>query len=139
MEGDVEKRCLAAFENARKKFGFTDVTLVAAIKLPELVILSCSGRIGSLIGKNGVIVSELCRELGSKVRVVESTKDERKVISDIAGNARLLGINEIYTPQGKLLKAIINRSDREKLVAQKENMEQAILKLTGTKTEIEFG
>ncbi|MCR4369497.1 MAG: hypothetical protein NUV67_06350 [archaeon] len=136
--GAGEDRVIEAFEKVRKKFLFSDVKLHQSIELPEITILSCKGKIGSLIGRNGIIVAELSKELGNKVRIVEHSQNTKKTITDMIGNARLLGVNEIYSPEGKSVKVILHHADRKRLAAKPEHLEQALEKLTEAKTSIEF-
>lgn len=136
--GEQKNRALNAFKSAQKKFAFKDVEFHGAIELPEVTIISCKGNIGSLIGKNGIIVSQISKELNSKVRIVEHTTSEKKIIEDIIGNARLLGVNEIFAPEGKSLKIFINTNDKDKLPTTPKNLEKAIEELTSVKAKIEF-
>jgi len=138
MGKELDERIIRAFEKARKKFLFTDVEFAQGIETPEVTIISCNGKIGSLIGRNGIIVAELSKELNSKVRIVEHSKDTKKVISDLIGNARLLGVNEIFEAGGKRIKVIINSNDKNKLAAPPQSLEKAIEELTENKATIEF-
>jgi len=106
--------------------------------MPEVTILLCKGKIGSLIGKNGVIVAELSKILENKVRIVEHSNKQKKIISDLIGNVRLLGVNEIYSPTGQETKIIINSQDKNSLITNPKHLEQALTQLLGTKTTIEF-
>ena len=136
-ESELEEKVKTAFEKARKKFLFRDVELKQAIQLSDMTILSCTGKIGGLIGKKGIVVGELSKDLNSKVRVVEHSKDEKKVISDLIGNARLLGVNKIYTPEGQTLKVMINAKD-QRLIPNPQEIEKAMQELLQSKARIEF-
>lgn len=138
MPSDLNPRILKAFEKAKKQFQFDDVSIESCIELPEVTIVSCKGNIGSLIGKNGIIISSISKELKKKIRVVEHSKNNKKIIDDIIGNARLMGVNEIFKPEGKTIRIIINSQDKEKLVTSPQNLQKAIEQLTNAKTEILF-
>ncbi len=127
-----------AFEKTREKFQFTDVELHKAIELPEVTIIACKGNIGSLIGKNGIIASHLSKELGAKIRIVEHTSNEKKVIKDLLGKARLIGVNEVFSDGKKTLKIVLDSNDRNKLVSKPENLEQVVKELTELESKIEF-
>ncbi|HIH09131.1 MAG TPA: KH domain-containing protein [Candidatus Diapherotrites archaeon] len=138
MADDANEKAKNAFENAMKKFQLHDVEFERAIELPNLVILLCKGKIGALIGKGGLVVGDISKEIGGKVRIVENTPNEKKMISDMVGNARLLGINEVFTPQGRAIKIKINRHDRHRLVADEKAIQGAIGELTKCEAMIEF-
>ncbi|MFH1391036.1 MAG: hypothetical protein ABIH20_01860 [Candidatus Diapherotrites archaeon] len=138
MGKELDEKVKKAFEKARKKFLFSDVDFHKAIELPEITIISCNGKIGSLIGRNGIIVAELSKELNSKIRVVEHSNNSKKVIADLIGNVRLLGVNEVYEPSGVKIKVIINAHDSKKLSASPEHLEKAIETLTQNKAKLEF-
>ena len=138
MPLEPSTQILKAFEKAKKQFGFDDVSIETCIELPEVTIIACKGNIGSLIGKNGIIISSIKKELNKKIRVVEHTKNTKKIIDDIIGNVRLLGVNEIFKPEGKTIRIIINNQDKEKLITTPKNLQKAIEQLTSAKTEILF-
>ena len=135
---ELNDRVRKAFANARKKFLFTGVEFHKAIQLSETIIIVCKGKIGSLIGKKGIIVGTISKELNSKVRIVEASENPKKVILDILGNIRVLGVNEVFTKEGTELHVVINAKDRYRLTAPKEEMEKTIKELTGTATKIEM-
>ena len=135
---NINMKAQEAFQKAQKKFLFKEVELEKAIEMPEVTILLCKGKIGSLIGKNGVIVAELSKILENKVRIVEHSNKQKKIISDLIGNVRLLGVNEIYSPAGQETKIIINSQDKNSLITNPKHLEQALTQLLGTKTTIEF-
>ena len=138
MPLEPNSRILKAFEKSKKQFQFDDVSIESAIELPEVTIISCKGNIGSLIGKNGIIISSIRKELNKKIRVVEHSKNNKKIIDDIIGNVRLLGVNEIFKPDGKTIRIIINKEDKEKLVTTPKNLQKVIEQLTNAKAEILF-
>ncbi len=127
-----------AFENASKKFSFRGIELCNAFELPELTIIACSGKIGQLIGKKGTVIAELSRELNKKIRVVEHSSNAKKVVSDLIGNARLVGVNEVFSPIEKSINVFVNRNDREKLVAKPEALEKAAEEILRMRTRFEF-
>lgn len=121
-----------------KNFPITMVEFHHAIDLNEFILLVCSGKIGSLIGKQGKIASELSRSLGKKTRIIEKTKNEKKTIQDMLGSPRIIGVEKIFHPGSSETKIFINRQDESKLLAKKEKIEEALEKLLNTKTSIEF-
>lgn len=121
-----------------KIFPLTNVEFKKAIDLEELVVLSCTGNIGSLIGTNGKIVSEITKHLGKKVRVIEHTKNEKKMVSDLIGNARVIGLKKIFSPGSLEYKVIVSKNDQNKLVTTTTNIENALKTLLNAQITIEF-
>ncbi|MEM4020498.1 MAG: transcription elongation factor [Desulfurococcaceae archaeon] len=99
-----------------------------------------------VIIKNGFEMNEinilernLTRELGKKVKVIESTGDTRKLIEKIISPASLLGINRVWIPGGmEILNIRVSRRDRKLLERNRESYEMLIEKLLGIKTQIVF-
>jgi len=129
---------LEALAKTTKKFQVQKADFHKAVNLGDMTIISCNGKIGHLIGRKGIIVAELSKTLNTKVRLVENSKDHKKTISDLIGNARLLGVNEIYTPEGKEYKIIVRKSDSKKLTTTPESLGKAIHELLDVKAAIEF-
>src|SRR3989344_1690346 len=127
MAETIQEKARRAFEAARGKFRFSNVEYSKAIEMTNLTILVCKGKIGALIGKGGAIVKEMGKEIGSRVRIVEHTKDEKKLVSDIAGNAKVLGINEVFAPEGRSIRIFLKEQDRQKLIAPVEELERALV------------
>lgn len=121
-----------------KSFPISSVEFKQAIDLNEMIVMVCEGNIGTLIGKKGRIVSEITRKVGKKVRVIEHTKDEKKMIQDLVGGARVLGVNKIFKPKKQEYKVIISRFDEGKLMISKENLEKGIQQLLQAETSVEF-
>src|SRR3989338_8868705 len=62
-----------------KNFPITGVEFKKAIDLEQLVVLACTGNMGALIGSKGHIAAELTKLLGKKTRIIEYTKNEKKM------------------------------------------------------------
>ena len=139
MDEKFQEKALKAFQAARQKFHFSNVEFNRAIQATNLTVLVCKGRIGSLIGKGGTVVKELAKELNGKVRIVEKTNNEKKLVSDITGNARILGLDEIFSAKGiKSLRVVVSAMDRHKLIATVEELEKIIFELSGHGAQIVF-
>jgi len=121
-----------------KTFPVIDVRLLDAFELGDFTVLVCEGNIGSLIGRKGTIVSELTKMMGRKVRVIEQTKDEKKMVQDLIGNVRLLGINKVFSPQGTEYKILIHSADESRLPTGKEALEKCIAGLLNGNVAVQF-
>lgn len=122
-----------------KNFSFRGIEFNKALELGDMIILSCSGTIGVLIGRKGKIVSELTKALGKKTRIIEKTGNEKKMIQDMIGNARLIGLNKIFKPEETEYKVIISKTDQNKLIGgDPKQLEKGLKELFNAKTTIEF-
>ena len=115
-----------------------NVEFKKALDLGDLVVLVCTGNIGLIIGKKGKNVAELSKELGKKVRIIEETKDEKKMIQDLIGEARIIAVNKIFKRDGHEHKIMIKEADKAMLVTDIEKLNQAIEALLSTSATIEF-
>ena len=136
MAQTLQEKARSTFEAARHKFHFSNVEFSKAIQMTNLTVLVCKGKIGALIGKGGNVVKELAKGIGSRVRIVENTKDEKKMVADITGNAQVIGINQIFSPEGKSIKIFVKEQDRRKLGAPVEELEKVIMELAGCRAKI---
>ncbi|MFH1256087.1 MAG: hypothetical protein V1494_02230 [Candidatus Diapherotrites archaeon] len=121
-----------------KKFFFLNVEFNKALDLDELLVLVCQGNIGSLIGKKGRIVAVLSKEFGKKVRVIEKAKDEKKMLQDLLGSVRVIGVNKVFKPEGHELKVLIEKKDMDKMPLKAEDLEKSINSLLESKARVEF-
>ncbi len=115
-----------------------DIDFKKALEMGDVVVMVCTGNIGSLIGKKGRIVSELGKELGRKMRVIEKVADEKKMIQDLVGNARVLAVDKVFKVDGKEHKIKIPKQDSDRLIAEKPVLEKAIAAILKTDAKIEF-
>jgi len=60
------------------------------------------------------------------------------MVQDLIGNARILGLKKIFSPQSIQYKIIIQSSDKEKLIAPQKNLEIGLKTLLSANTTIEF-
>ncbi|MFQ6087582.1 MAG: transcription elongation factor NusA [Candidatus Methanofastidiosia archaeon] len=104
-----------------------------------IVVIVGEGEIGNFIGKGGKTVKYLRRNLGKKIRIIEDTKDFKKIVGDLLHPARVLGINILYLPDGsERFKIRIPRKDDRKIPTSVKSLRQIISKLTGKDMLIEF-
>ena len=122
----------------KRKQHLENVDFVKALDLGKLVIIVATGKIGVLIGRKGKIVTEVSRELGKRVRVIEHTQDEKKMIQDLVGKAKIVSFNKVFNPEGQSMKVVIAKADAPLLAAARTRLEQALQQLLGIKASIEF-
>ena len=72
------------------------------------------------------------------MRVVEHTKDERKMVQDLLGNVRLIGVNKVFSTEGVQYKIVIQSADQTKLPDGKKKLEDCISGLLKGTATIEF-
>ncbi len=132
----LDLRALRALEKVEKNFSPLEIEYVKTLDLCDLLVLVGKGRIGALIGKKGRIVRELSRLMEKKVRVVEHTKDHKKMVQDLVGDVRVLGVNQLFGEEKELTEVLISRADTEKLICGQEELEKALQELLQTETRI---
>ncbi len=135
-ETDIEVSLILA--KLSKAFPLNNVEFKKAIDLEKLLVLACTGKIGSLIGKQGKIVSEISKQSAKTVRIIEHTKDEKKMIQDLIGNARILAVKKTFNPQSLEFTIIIAKADKSKLIAPQESIEKGLQNLLNANTKIDF-
>lgn len=123
-----------------KMIGDAEVEFKKAVEAGDLVVLIVGlGQAALVIGKGGKNVKTLMRELGKRVRVIEDTKDVKKLATDLLLPARVFGVNVVFRPGGgQYYKVLIPGADRSKLPAPPEVLEDIITKITGKDSKIVF-
>lgn len=109
-----------------------------ALDMGRVVLLLTDGEAGLLIGREGRVVSAISSALGRKVRIVESTGDVRKSISDILTPARLLGINSAWVAGRERLRVRISKSDERTLPVDADTVRKVIGGWMGKEVELLF-
>lgn len=135
---DLDVKVSKLLYRMSKKFFEPDIEFRKALDLDEIIVLACTGDIGLLIGRGGKIVGEMSRELGKKVRIIEKNSDEKKMAQDLAGAARILGVNKVFRKDGEELKIMLAEADRGRLFTTPENLEKAMRILLNAKVTTEF-
>jgi transcription antitermination factor NusA-like protein len=87
-----------------------DVTVEHAVESDNMLVIVCArGDAARIIGKSGLTVKRLERELGKPVRIVQGGGDVREFITDLLHPVPVEGINVVYRPQGEVLRVIAGR------------------------------
>ncbi|MBI4044858.1 MAG: hypothetical protein HY392_04065 [Candidatus Diapherotrites archaeon] len=121
-----------------KNAPITNAQFHRAIELEDVIVLLCSGNLGSFIGKQGRSVAELSKILGKKARIIENTKNEKKTIQDLIGSCRIIGIEKKFAPGSTQTVIHILKEDENKLSASRDSLEKGLERVLGAKTTINF-
>ncbi|AIF70204.1 transcription elongation factor NusA [Palaeococcus pacificus DY20341] len=121
-----------------KLLGDADVEFKKAVEAGDLIVIIVGeGQVALVIGKGGKNVKLLMRELGKRVRIIEDTKDVKKLATDLLIPARLFGVNIVYKPDGgQYYKILVPRTDKQRLPASPEVLEKIISQIIGKEAKI---
>ncbi|MBN2330713.1 MAG: transcription elongation factor NusA [Candidatus Aenigmarchaeota archaeon] len=87
-----------------------DIDMQRAFESDSMLAIVCArGDAARIIGKSGLTVKKLEKELGKPVRIVESGGDMRAFITDLLHPVPVHGINVVYRPQGEVLRVLTGK------------------------------
>jgi len=136
---DLDVKVSTLLFEMNSKYNLENADLYKAVDLGKIILILTRGEVGVLIGKEGKVVSELSQKLGKKVRIAEYSGDLKKTISDMIVPAKLVGINQVYLPDGKIsYKVRLLRSEMKQLPVDINTLEKALNSLFGGKSRIDF-
>jgi len=120
--------------------GLKDVKFKRSIKVGNLIIILIeAGEIGSIIGKGGNVIRGLSKKLNKKIRVIEESKDVKKVSADLLYPAKVYGINIVYMPDGTIIKRLrLGKEFERKLPIATKSVKEILLLVTGENVDIVF-
>lgn len=127
-----------AIQEVMLEHSLKDIAILSTMEFEEFIVVVIKGSIGSFIGKEGKILRELNKRLNKKIRVVERSKNEKKMMQDLAGKARVLGVNKVFSPERVLCKVRIDERDKNKLMLGEEAFTKAMKVLLGENTVIDY-
>jgi len=82
---------------------------------------------------------ELSNRLGYRVKIVEKTGDQRRLIEQIIYPATLLGVNTLWLPDGSEQTVIrVLRKDQRIIGSRKSSYEEIISKIMGREARIRY-
>ncbi len=87
------------------------VEFVKAYDLNSFILVLVRGEIGRLIGKNGKVLRAFRQAVGKPVRIVEIDVDLKKTVQDLFGNVRVVGINQLFRPEGVVYRIVVPRRE----------------------------
>lgn len=86
-----------------------------------------------------ILEKELSGILERKVKIIEYVNDIKKIIEQLIYPALLLGVNKVWLPTGEeILNIRVSARDRRYIAKNKEQYEQLIEKISGSKSRIIF-
>ena len=125
-------------ELEKKHPGLKNVNFYGALEKDNLIVLIVGkGEIDNVRGEYGKTRKALSEKFKKTIRIIEKSKDPKKILEDLIYPIPVLGINQIFLPTGEVEnKARINEKDFSKLPIDKEILEDIIYTLTGTQIRI---
>ena len=82
-----------------------DVSIKKVIELSNLIVIVCKeGDAAKIVGKTGIIVKKLSKELGKPIKVIEESKNKKEFLQNLLFPTPILGINILYTPKEEILR-----------------------------------
>ncbi len=117
-----------------------DVTFKRVIETNGLIIvLVDKGDVRRILGSSRRILRELEKELNTKVRIVEESRNPQNILRDLIRPVRILGVNTIWLPDNSFEKKVrISARERENIPLTLQQLENAIYELTGERIRIAF-
>ena len=92
-----------------------DIEIKRAVGNKMLLIVTRKNDAAKLIGKDGIIVKKIVKDLNRQVRIVEQPIQLKDFVNDVFFTVPILGINVVYRPDGELYRIRIPRSERTRL------------------------
>jgi len=138
FELDLSKD-LIELEEKDEKFGFLkNISFYKAIDYEDVVILVVGTK--DKLKINEVLLNWIKEKYDvEKIIVIEKTNKPRPVVEALIFPNKVVSLNEIFLATGEIeFKAVINESDKEKILFTKEELEGLILELSGIIMRIEF-
>ncbi|MHA1229836.1 MAG: hypothetical protein ACTSRP_22020 [Candidatus Helarchaeota archaeon] len=137
LEIDISKELL---ELEKKFTNLKNVSLYKVIEKDDLIVLIVGkGDLNYFKGDHSKIRWILQEEYNKNIRIIEKSKNPKKVLEDLISPIPVLGINQIYLPTGEIEnKARVSEKDFERLSIDVKVLEDIIHSLTGTAIRIVF-
>lgn len=113
-----------------------DITLQRAVESDSMVVVVCAkGDAARIIGKSGLTVKRLEKELGKPVKIIEGGGDVKEFITDLLHPVPVEGINVVYRPQGEVLRVLTGRGPGPRMPV--DDIRSIILRMF--RKDVEFG
>jgi len=90
----------------------------------------------ALIGKSGRTVTALSKELGKRMKIIDSNASETEKIRELLLPAQLKGVNTLYKREGKEYKVRVNRVDAQRLPLDVETLAGVLKQVLGANASI---
>ncbi|NYZ78064.1 hypothetical protein H0N96_01535 [Candidatus Micrarchaeota archaeon] len=90
----------------------------------------------ALIGKSGRTVAALSKELGKRMKIIDSNADEAEKIRELLLPAQLKGVNTLYKREGKEFKVRVARADAQRLPLEAQTLAGVLKQVLGANASI---
>ncbi len=110
----------------RKAYRSGDLVVVVVEGVGDLKVLDRAGK-------------ELSNRLNARVKIVEKTGDQRRLVEQVIYPATLLGVNTLWLPNGTEQMVIrVLRRDQRVIGSRKHYYEEVLAKIMGRETRIRY-
>ncbi len=138
FELDLAKDLLELEERDGRFDFLRDISFYKAIDFEDVVILVVDKKDKIRISKELLTWIKETYEI-DQILLIEKTNKPRAVIEGLISPAKVISLNEIFLATGDIeFKGILRKSDKDKILFTKEELEDLVLELTGNVTRIEF-
>ena len=139
FELDLAKDLTELEENHQNEYGFLkEVSFYKAIDYEDVVIIVVGNKDKLRISKELLDWIKETYEIETVI-LVEKSKKVRPVVESLIAPSKVLSINEIFLATGDIeFKAVLKKSDKDKILFTREELEELILELTGLVTRIDY-
>ncbi len=103
-----------------------------------LLIITTKDGVSKIIGKNGIIVKKLSKDMKRQIRVLSDTSNIEELTREVLYSTTILGINVLYTPNGKKYRIRIPFNDRITLPIESEAFTNMVNHIFGDEIELVF-
>ncbi len=112
--------------------GFEKTIIVGESNL--VIVLTQSP--AALIGKNGRVVASLSKEIGKRIKVIDSNAADAEKIRELILPAQLKGVNTLFKREGKEFKVRVARADAQRLPLDAETLSKVLKLVLGSNASI---
>jgi transcription antitermination factor NusA-like protein len=127
-----------ALYKQRGPLGLEKVSVSRAFDLGKSIAIISDSVAGLLIGRHGKVAGALAKELGKPVKVIHRTGDLRTMIEELTLPVRVRGINEIFSPSGKIHRVRFFKSEAPRLPVAVEDLKKVVAYLGNERAEVSF-
>ncbi|MFX1446116.1 MAG: hypothetical protein ACFFHV_22120 [Promethearchaeota archaeon] len=138
FELDLAKELLQLEENDGRFDFLKNISFYKAIDYEDVVILVVDRKDKIRISEELLTWIKETYEI-DEIILIEKTNNPRAVLEGLISPAKVVSLNEIFLATGDIeFKGILRKSDKDKILFTKEELQDLVLELTGNVTRIEF-
>jgi transcription antitermination factor NusA-like protein len=88
-----------------------DIAVKKAVESDGLIVVVCGkGDAAKVIGKSGLTVKKLERELGKPVKIVEEAGSVKEFLAGLLHPVPIVGVNVLYKQKDEVLRVLVGKS-----------------------------